>query len=770
MFELTTGLAHIEAGSDMDSYIRQSTITALPMKRDGLVDLWRSTVRHKWMFAIITCGCVFAGGLYTLLATPQYRAEALLRVQGKMGAPISALSDVSGTMATDPSASDESDVLTSRSIVSEAIAQTGAEMSVRTGSYFPLIGQFLAARHASDSELAPPLFGLSGNAWGGEVLKPGVFDVPASTYGDKYRVVAGDHGNWTLFDHTGARIAQGATGETVAFQVATPAGNEAGHVRIDTLRARPGVEFTVSRQSEQMTYDNVIAKLKTAISARDSSIRDPSMIRLSYQADSPTNAQAMINTIIRTYLNRDIEFRAHQAQLNLDFLRARLPGLKTDLEKAENALNEFRTATRSIDLDQQGAALIGRLSALQEHETQLELAFTDAQQRYRPYSPLYQVALSQLNQVRRDVDQTSAAAAMLPSTQREYVRLSRQVAVATTLFTNVLTNSQQLEVAAASTAPGVSVVDWAVSPEKQSWPKKGIVLLGSLLGGLFLSAVRVHLVSLKRKELRTPEEIDYISQLPRLAVVAQSSAQLRQLIHSRGGHGARARLLAITSPTDPSIEALRSLRSILRALSAGGGIEGASKGKVILFTGPTKGVGKSFVSSNFAHLLAETNASVLLVDADMRKGRLSQLVGSRSKAGLADVLEGKVRIEDAIVNLEGSKLSLLDAGTSTPENPSELLGRSAFQDMLTTQRARYDFVVIDSPPILPVSDALAIAAQDCDLVVLVSRADYTGARQLEETLRRLENVGAKVAGHVFNGFLPKRYGEYDEYCLKVVRH
>jgi tyrosine-protein kinase Etk/Wzc len=139
----------------------------------------------------------------------------------------------------------------------------------------------------------------------------------------------------------------------------------------------------------------------------------------------------------------------------------------------------------------------------------------------------------------------------------------------------------------------------------------------------------------------------------------------------------------------------------------------------------------------------------------------------RSGAGLAEVLEGTARVEDAIVKLDQSNLSVLNAGLAVPSNPSELLGRPAFQAMLATLRDAYDFVVIDSPPVLPVSDALSIASQDCDLVLLVSRADHTGARQLEETIRRLENVGARVGGHIFNGFLPGRYGERDEYGLYI---
>ena len=751
----------------MGSYIGQSSLTALPKRSDGLLDLWRSIIRHKLLFTAITGTFCVLGALYILQATPQYRAEALLRVQTKSSASISALSDVSGAMPSDVSANDESDVLTSRSIVGEAIVQTGAETTVQTESHFPLIGQYLASRHIADNQLAPPVLGLSGYAWGGERLKPGIFTVPTAVLGDKFRVVAGEAGQWTLYDKADVQLAQGRVGQLVSFHVDTPDGDAPGELRIDMLRARPGVEFTIRRQSAQMVYDNVDNQLRTSVS-RESSIRDPSMMRLSYQADTPLGAQMMVNAIVKTYLKRDIEYRAEQAQLSLDFLRRRLPALKMDLEIAEDRLNQYRTETQTIDKDQQSYALVTRMNSLAEHKTLLQLALDEQKQKYHPGSPAYQTALSQLDEVKREMQETDETAAKLPSTQREYVRLSRDVAVDTQLYTSVLTNAQQLEVAAASTAPGVSVVDWAIAPEKASWPRKGIVLLGSILGGLFVSTVAVHLVSLKRKELRTPEEIDHISQFPRLAVVAQSSAQFRHGSVSRRLRGTPAKLLAVSNPSDPSIEALRSLRSSLRALLAG--TDGQMTSKMILFTGPTQGVGKSFVSSNFAYLLAETNASVLLIDADMRQGRLSSLLHGQRGAGLAEVLAGTAQLEDAITGVDQSSLSILHAGASSPLNPSELLGRPAFREMLATLRERYDFVVIDSPPVLPVSDALSIAAQGCDLVLLVSRADYTGARQLEETLRRLENVGAKVGGHIFNGFLPGRYGEREEYGLNIAKH
>jgi tyrosine-protein kinase Etk/Wzc len=749
----------------MSTYIGRAPSVVISKRSDGLLDLWRSAVRHKLLFSAITGTCCVMGVLYILLATPQYRAEAVLRVQSKTNSTVSALSDVSGTISSDPAASDESEILTSRTVVSEAIVQTGAETIVETESHFPLVGRFIASRYKGRHTLAEPLLGLSGFAWGGEELKAGVFTVPTAVLGDKFRVVTGENGRWTLFDKASVPLAQGNVGQTVSFRVETPDGDGPGQLRIDSLRARPGVEFQLRSESEQTVFDKISKQLKTIVAGGDAQIRDPSILKLSYQADSPVGAQMMVNTIVKAFLRKDVDTRAEQARLSNEALEARLPKLKADLEAAEDRLNTFRSKSGMIDMGQQGVALITRRTELEQEQTTLNVALKEDQQKYHVDSPVYQARLAQLQQVKGDLDALNKTAANLPSTQREFIRLSREVGVATELYTKVLSNAQQLDVAAESTGPGVSVVDWAVAPEKQAVPRNGIVLLGSFLGGLFVSLAAVHLVSLGRKELRTPEEIDQISQLPRLAVVSQSTAQLRQgnILPSR--QGAPGKLLAMTSPTDPSIEALRSLRSSLRALLAG--TEDIDTGKVILFTGPTQGVGKSFVSSNFAHLLAETNASVLLIDADMRQGRIGHLLHGRSGIGLAEVLQGTSRVEDAITKLDEGNLSVLTAGETSPMNPSELLGRPAFLDMLTMLRQCYDFVVIDSPPVLPVSDALVIADQGCDLVLLVSRADYTGARQLEETLHRLSNVRAKVGGHIFNGFVPGRYGERDEYGLNI---
>ncbi|RKF43561.1 hypothetical protein BCY88_06180 [Paraburkholderia fungorum] len=719
------------------------------------------------LFAAIFGTCCFAGGLYILLATPQYRADALLRVQIKPGASVSALSDVSGTTSADQSADDETDVLTSRTIVGEAIKETGADINVQTDSHFPVIGRFLASRHAAATELSPPLLGLSGYAWGGEQLKPGIFEVPGAALGDKFRVVTGEAGSWTLYDKDSHQLAQGRVGQTVPFQVTTDDGTAPGQLRIDVLRARPGVEFTLSKVSMQTAYENVSNQLKTTVSSQNSSIRDSSMMRLSYQASSPITAQLMVNTIVQAFVKRNIDDRATQARVKLETLRAHLPQLEADMHDAENRFSDFRTQHQAIDMEQQGAALISTKTALAERQRALQLDRDDKQQTFGPDSPVIRGLDQQLAQIRLDLAKNTDEVKNLPATQREYVRLSSDAGIKKQLYVGVLANINQLEVAAASTASGVSIMDWAIASEKPSWPRKTIILLGSILAGLFGGTLAVHLVSLNRKELRTPQEINIVSDLPRLAVVARSKAQLRGVADSRGRPDEPVKLLAVSSPGDPSVEALRSLPSSVRALLAGNA--NGLTNKVVLFTGPTQGVGKSFVSSNFAYLLSQTEASVLLIDGDMRQGKLSRLWADQDRPGLAEVLKGTAQLEDAIVRNEGSHLSILGAGEAYPSNPAELLSSPAFRGMLATLRERYDYVVIDSPPVLPVSDAVSIAAQGCDLVLLVSRADYTGSRQVEEALQRLANVGAKVGGHIFNGFLPSRYGERDDYALNGAR-
>ena len=238
---------------------------------------------------------------------------------------------------------------------------------------------------------------------------------------------------------------------------------------------------------------------------------------------------------------------------------------------------------------------------------------------------------------------------------------------------------------------------------------------------------------------------------PRIALARTAASSLPASAH---------RLLARSFPQDPSIESMRIVRTALRLEMA------HAANKVVTLTGPTPETGKSFIAANLATLLAEAGTRVLLIDADMRRGHLAEFFGQSNAGGLVEVLRGELPLRNAIRPVGIENLSLLSCGTY-PSNPSELLARSGFAQMLATLELQYDMVIIDTPPFLPVTDA-AIIANQAGITLLVLRSGMQTKQELEDTVRGLDRTGARLVGAVFNG-VPAQSGVKPAYGY-VARH
>jgi tyrosine-protein kinase Etk/Wzc len=210
----------------------------------------------------------------------------------------------------------------------------------------------------------------------------------------------------------------------------------------------------------------------------------------------------------------------------------------------------------------------------------------------------------------------------------------------------------------------------------------------------------------------------------------------------------RATLLAMRCPQDVSVEALRCVRTAVVNEMAD------VPSKVLVITSPTPSTGKSFVASNLAVLLAETGSRVLLIDADLRRGNLAARFGQPRACGLADLLAGHIEARQAIRPIIDDRLWFISTGPYTA-NPSVLLSTPRMNELLNEFRASFDFVIVDSPPVLAVSDA-SMAAGSADATILVLRANVQTEREIEETLSRLERAGARVIGPVFNAVAIRR--------------
>src|SRR5690606_11347312 len=215
----------------------------------------------------------------------------------------------------------------------------------------------------------------------------------------------------------------------------------------------------------------------------------------------------------------------------------------------------------------------------------------------------------------------------------------------------------------------------------------------------------------------------------------------------------RQHLLAVAEPADLAVEALRSLRTSLHFAML------EAKNNVLTISGPRPGMGKTFVSANLAAVIAQGGQRVLVIDADMRKGTLHKILGVSHTEGLSEVLAGKLGAEAAIHEVPGlAEMHYMVRG-DIPPNPAGLLMHPRFAQMLQTVAPRYDLVIVDTPPILAVTDA-AIVAAHAGSSLLVTRFGVNQAKEILLTMKRFEQNGVQVKGTIFNAVEKRSTGYY----------
>jgi receptor protein-tyrosine kinase len=187
---------------------------------------------------------------------------------------------------------------------------------------------------------------------------------------------------------------------------------------------------------------------------------------------------------------------------------------------------------------------------------------------------------------------------------------------------------------------------------------------------------------------------------------------------------------------------------------------------VLLLTSTLPGEGKSLTSVNLALALASAESRVLVIDGDLRRPVLSTLLGTRRTPGLSEVLTGVAKVEHAIQRVPGTRLSLLPSGTPVRRNPADLLATTALRDLLTSLRARYDHIILDTPPGGAIADALILSPL-ADGVLVVARSGKVTKAALVHVLERLVNARAFVLGVVLNRARPDL--DRDDYGPALVR-
>ncbi|WP_259756626.1 polysaccharide biosynthesis tyrosine autokinase [Pseudomonas sp. GCEP-101] len=709
-----------------------------------LLALFGTLLDHKWLIAGITAGFMVAGAAYAILAAPVYRATATIQVeQKKPGIP--GLSDMSDLLGAQSQAVTEIQLLTSRSVIGKAVDALKLDIDIQP-SRFPVVGNFLSRHYSPDQpgDIAPPALGMSRFAWGGETLKIFQLDVPNALLEKKLTLIAGEHGRFTLFDDDDNLLVEGSAGQ--------PADHNGVKVQVEALAANPGTRFTVIRERRLSAILDYQDKLNVSETGKESGI-----ITLSLDDAQPDQALATLNAISQQYVLQNVERASAEAASSLEFLRGQLPSVRKDLEQSENALSSYQSRAKSADISLETKALLDQIVALDTNISQLKLQQAEMDQKFTHQHPAYQALMRQIGELSSKQAGLSKRVEALPETQQDLLRLTRDVQVSTAIYTQMLNKAQELDVMRAGAVGNVRVIDPAdVDITKPVKPKKPLIVAIATLIGLFFAIALVLLRKALNRGIENPAAIEQLG-LPVYASIPHSELQKseedQRNKNSRKGKVAinPAPLLATSHPTDLAVESLRSLRTSLHFAMLESG------DNRLMISGPSPAVGKSFVSANLAAVIAQAGQRVLLIDVDMRKGYLHKVFGTDDKNGLSDLLIQRCSFDQALKPTKVGNLSFISRG-QIPPNPSELLMHPNFTDLLERASSEFDLVILDTPPLLAVTDA-AIVGRQAGTSLIVTRFGKNAPREIELTIRRFEQNGIELKGAIFNG-VERRTSDY----------
>ncbi len=463
------------------------------------------------------------------------------------------------------------------------------------------------------------------------------------------------------------------------------------------------------------------------------------ILALVYQGKDPDNIKQTLNEIMQVYLAQNVEGRTQETQQTLKFLDGQLPKLKAELESSENIYNNFREKNNTIDPTKEAELLLQQSVELKTKKIELEQQRALLGQKYTSNFPLIAQIQAQVSAIDRDSKDLDHRVLAMPELQRQYLQLYRDVQVNTVLYTSLLNSYQQLKIMKAGRTATVRILDQAIKSAQPVKPQKPLVLLLSLVLGLVLSGIVLFLRSLIFSGIKDSDRIEAETGFSVIATVPRSLTQRKSL----GSRAKKMSLIARDDPEDFAVESLRSLRTMVHFSAAN------KVNNVILITGPSPAIGKSFIAANFSAVFAQMGKTVVLVDADMRRGHLNKYFNVDKTSGLADYLKGtQTELNQVCKETTTDGLSFISRGHA-PSNPSELLLGERFQALLSELSQQFDYVIVDSPPVLAATDA-AIIGRHAGMTLMVARYAQTHLRELELSLSRLSQAGVKPEGIIFN--------------------
>lgn len=707
----------------MTEKVRQS---AAPVTGNDEIDIGRlvgTVIEARWWVLGITALFAFCAVIYTLFATPIYSADALVQIEQNAGSSL--VQDINSALSDKPPASEaEIQLIRSRLVLGKTVDDLDLDISVSKNTF--------------------PLFGAGWERLMGrqnETVKVTTFTLPKGMNDQVFTLNVLDDKSYALTSD-GGFSARGQIGQTLNKDGVT--------MVVSEIHARPDTEFTVNKFSTLGMINTLQNNLTVTETGKDTGV-----LSLTFTGEDREQIREILDSITRNYLEQNVARKSEEAAKSLAFLAKQLPEVRSRLDVAENKLNAFRQDKDSVDLPLEAKAVLDSMVNIDAQLNELTFKEAEISKLYTKAHPAYRTLLEKRQALEDEKAKLNGRVTAMPKTQQEIVRLTRDVESGQQVYMQLLNKQQELQINEASTVGDVRIVDPAIAQPGVLKPKKGLIILGSIILGLMLSIVGVLLRSLFNRGIESPQVLEENGISVYASIPLSEWQKARDNVKSIKGvkRYKQSQLLAVGNPTDLAIEAVRSLRTSLHFAMM------QAQNNVLMLTGVSPSIGKTFVCANLAAVISQTNKRVLLIDCDMRKGYTHELLGTNNVNGLSDILVGKGDISACARPTSIPNFDLVPRG-QVPPNPSELLMSERFGELIKWASSHYDLVLIDTPPILAVTDA-AIVGRHAGTTLMVARYAVNTLKEVETSLSRFGQNGIQVKGVILNSIFRRATGYQD---------
>lgn len=688
-------------------------------------DFWDYVLNliKNW-YIVLPC-MMFAGAVGVFVALwirPVYQVDALLQIEKKGGKGPSMMGDMAAIFATTSPAETEIELIKSRKVLGSTIESKRLQYYAIPKSKWDRLLHREGRMELMNFEVP----------WE---------NVPLEDQKKPWIARALDSVNFVLYDHNNQRVLVGEVGQTYRF----PYAGDTATFGIYRMETRKGQSFAVGK----MNYLDAVDAFRNAFDVLEKGKRT-GILEFSYQDVYPDRAAEILNEVATSYLRQNVEERNAEAQQTLGFLEKQLPDLKARLDSSLMNLNVYQNRVGSVDVAAETQIVLQKRMQLEQKILEIQQKKQEAIRLFHAEHPTVKTLEDQERTIRRELAGISRDVKDLPETQQEVLKLTSEVELNKVLYTNMLNSVQQLRLVSAGEVGSVRIVDFAEQTTRPVKPKKKIILAIFLFLGILLGAAIVSLREMFSGGVRSATFIEKETGFTVYAKVPKGNP--------KGTKGTRP--LAVVEPDDVAVESLRALRSSLEFSMMD------SDQPIIGVSGLIPGVGKSFISVNLAALYAGLGKKVLLIDADLRKGRLHKEFGIKRGDGLSQVLLKSVNPEQVISSTEVENLFVMPCG-NVPPNPAELLGSKHYLELIEQFKKQFDLIIVDTPPIMLVTDA-ALACRVAAQIVMVIEYNKHSIEAIQDAMAQILKGNPNAhASIVINKY---EHGSQDGYGYKYGKY